>query len=172
MVSDDSGAETVGWLSLAEAAEQLGISVDAVRRRLRRGDFPQRRVRTRHGLAWQVQLVPAEGGATLDASLVPIVEASIEPTVAELLSYLRERDRVRDAEVAQLRADLDGRAEQLGALRAQLAEREERIRVLEAPLQVDRQTPALAAADSSGFLGALRRALASLAAPGRAENRA
>src|SRR5258708_5171025 len=106
MVSVEETAADTAWLSLAEAAEQLGISVDAMRRRLRRGDYPQRRVRTRHGLIWQVQLVPAEAGATLAASLVPVVEASIEPTVAELLAYLRERDQQRDAEVAQLRADL------------------------------------------------------------------
>jgi len=79
-----------GWLSLAEAAQQLGISVDAVRRRLRRGEYPRRQMRTRHGLIWQVQLVPADPGATLVASLVPVVESSVEPTVAALLAYLRE----------------------------------------------------------------------------------
>jgi len=64
---------------------------------------------------------------------VPVVEASVEPTVSALLAYLRERDRQRDAEVAELRADLaQARADQVSQAE-QLAQAQERLRALEAP---------------------------------------
>jgi len=103
--------DTDGWLSLSEAAVQLEISLDAVRRRMRRGDFPKRQVRTRHGMAWQVKLTPAEPGASLLPTLVPIVE--VQPTVQALLECVRDRDRQRDVELVQLREDL-ARARQPG----------------------------------------------------------
>src|SRR5438445_13762582 len=98
----DSPAD--GWLTLAEASGQLGISLDAARRRMRRGEFQRRQIRTRHGITWQVRLEPPDPGATLATTVVPSVE--IEPMVQALLAYLRERDQQRDAEVAQLREEL------------------------------------------------------------------
>jgi hypothetical protein len=96
--------EPDGWLNLAEAAEQFGISLDAMRRRMHRGTFPRRQVRTRHGLAWQVRLEPLEPGATMAPTVAPVVD--VEPTVQALLAYLRERDQQRDREVWELRDEL------------------------------------------------------------------
>src|SRR2546430_1477912 len=95
----DSPAD--GWLTLAEASGQLGISLDAARRRMRRGEFQRRQVRTRHGITWQVRLEPPDPGASLATTVVPTV--TIEPTVRALLAYLRERDEQRDREVADVR---------------------------------------------------------------------
>ena len=55
-----------GWISLADAAAALGLSVHAVRRRVRQGTLPARRVQTRYGPAWLVQLDGAcDGRATV-----------------------------------------------------------------------------------------------------------
>jgi hypothetical protein len=48
---DDTPAAD-GWLTLADAAAQLEISPDAMRRRMRRGDVQRRQIRTRYGLTW------------------------------------------------------------------------------------------------------------------------
>jgi hypothetical protein len=127
---------TDGWLTLAEAAAHLEISLDAMRRRMRRGDFPRRQVRTRHGVTWQVRLSPmgdsaGDAGATLATTLVPTV--AIEPTVQALLAYLRDRDRQRDAEVAQLREELAAARADLVDHAGQLAEAREQMRALQAP---------------------------------------
>jgi hypothetical protein len=50
------GSEHEGGLTLAVAAEQLGISKDAVRRRLRSGQLAGHQVLTQHGPAWCVHL--------------------------------------------------------------------------------------------------------------------
>jgi excisionase family DNA binding protein len=49
---------TVGtrWYTLAEAAPVLGVSVDTVRRRLKRGEIEARQVHTQHGPTWEVCL--------------------------------------------------------------------------------------------------------------------
>jgi len=54
MVQDDVISD--GWLPLSTAADRLGLSIHAVRRRLHAGELPARQVRTRYGLAWQVRL--------------------------------------------------------------------------------------------------------------------
>ena len=45
-----------GWVTLAEAAGLLGVSVDTVYRRLRKGALEARQVPTQHGPAWMVRL--------------------------------------------------------------------------------------------------------------------
>jgi hypothetical protein len=110
-----------GWLALSQAAQLEGISLDAMRRRVRRGEYQRRQVRTRHGLAWQVRLdAGTQGGAHRGPTLAPTVDAGApwvaptdEPTVAptvdpgglldgELVVYLRQRDE----QLAQLQAEL------------------------------------------------------------------
>src|SRR5438270_12967445 len=122
----DSPAD--GWLTLAEASGQLGISLDAARRRMRRGEFQRRQVRTRHGITWQVRLEPPDPGASLATTVVPTV--AIEPTVRALLAYLRERDEQRDREVADVRAELAQARADLIDQAAQLAEAREQLRAL------------------------------------------
>src|ERR1051325_2328111 len=92
------------WLTLHAAAEQLGISLDAMRRRMRRGEYPRRQMRTRHGLTWQVRLRHLHPGPPPPPAVAPIVD--VDATVQALLTYLRERDQQRDREVAELRSEL------------------------------------------------------------------
>jgi DNA-binding transcriptional MerR regulator len=131
-VTDDDDVQPADdWLTLSEAASQLGVSIDAVRRRMRRGEFQRRQIRTRHGVTWQVRLSGNDPGATLANTVVPTV--ALEPTVEALLAYLRDRDQIRDAEVAQLREDLGRARADLVDHAMQLAEAREQMRALHAP---------------------------------------
>jgi hypothetical protein len=60
---------TVGtrWYTLAEAAPILGVSVDTVRRRVKRGQVEARQVHTQHGPTWEVFLGSAPTDAQADA---------------------------------------------------------------------------------------------------------
>src|ERR1700737_3870574 len=129
----DNTPATDGWLTLADAAAKLEISLDAMRRRMRRGDVQRRQIRTRYGLTWQVRLdgPPADTGTTL--------AATVGPTVQALLPSLRERDQQRDSEVAQLREDLARARADLVDHAAQLAEAREQLRALTAPVPTTSQ---------------------------------
>jgi len=57
-------AEEIAWVPIAEAARRLGVSMDTVRRRLKRGELPSERRETPQGFVWWVNLDPlAEDGA-------------------------------------------------------------------------------------------------------------
>jgi len=109
------------WFTIAEAAPLLGVSVDTVRRRLKRGEIEARQVHTQHGPTWEVCLgtvqgVPA-GEPGQDAQGATEGPAMLE--ALRLIGRLQEENR-----------DLAG---QLGYVRAQLAAAEDRVRALEAP---------------------------------------
>jgi hypothetical protein len=142
------------WLPLSQAAQAEGISLDAMRRRVRRGEYQRRQVRTRHGVAWQVRLNPGaqggtHGGSTVDTD-APWVAPTDAPTVAptvdpgalvdgQLVVYLRERDE----QLAQIQAELLARSEAAATWQAraemllvQLQQAETRLLALEAPRTV------------------------------------
>jgi hypothetical protein len=142
---DDSPTPN-GWLGLGEAAEQLGISLDAMRRRVRRGEYVRRQVRTRHGLAWQVRLDHPKLGATVGATVAPTVAptvdgaATVGATLGDFVLYLRERDHLRDQELERAHRDALAKAEAAAMWQAraellavQLQQAQERILALEAP---------------------------------------
>src|SRR5438067_12398515 len=52
----DESPETGEWLTLAAAADKLGVSIDTVRRRLHRGELISKQELTRFGKAWMVQI--------------------------------------------------------------------------------------------------------------------
>jgi excisionase family DNA binding protein len=124
------GSPGEGWLTLTEAATLLGLSVDTVRRRVKRGELEARMVPTPHGAAWRVRLpsAPTVGatvvqtvGATLGAAPT---QATGGPPMGELVGLVgRLHDENRAlAEAAatwQTRAEL--LAAQLEDARAQLA---------------------------------------------------
>jgi hypothetical protein len=70
----DTDAPEEEWVTLAEAAGQLGVSVVTLRRRLREGRFEAKQIPTRYGAAWIVKIGDLTGtsngrarGATADA---------------------------------------------------------------------------------------------------------
>jgi hypothetical protein len=89
-----------GWLTLAEGARRLGVSLDTLRRRVKRDQVEARKVPTRNGPAWRVRV---------DLIDAPWPDAA--PAVATDLTQL-----VRD--ILEQNARL---AEEVGSLRAQLA---------------------------------------------------
>ena len=122
------------WLTLADAAPQLGCSVDTLRRRVKRGEIEARQVRMRHGPTWQVRLeslpkvddVPravADGTPTVDPRVgsVPRHNADGVATVelVRLVGRLQEENR-------QL-------AGQVGFLQAQTQQLQDQVKLLQAP---------------------------------------
>jgi excisionase family DNA binding protein len=103
--------ETAEGLTLAEAAAQLGVSTDTVRRRIQRGDLSARQVDTKFGPAWRVLLgsapVPANGlhgSAPVGPGVVELV-ALVDKLQQQNLE-LAGRVGYYQAEVEQLRTTL------------------------------------------------------------------
>src|SRR5215212_7896007 len=109
------------WLSLREAAERLGVSVDTARRRLKRGELRGEQRTTPHGPSWFVLLpdapsAAAHGGETVTAH--ELTDAALELAVLHervaglemtLTQVQEERDRLVQGE-RELRALLHQQA--------------------------------------------------------------
>jgi hypothetical protein len=106
------------WLPLPEAARELGVSVDTVRRRLKRGELRGERRSIPQGFVWWVCLdssaVQAEVGST--------PRRAILAEVSELGKLVRE-----------LQAENRNLAGQIGFYQAQHQQMQEKILMLEAP---------------------------------------
>src|SRR5438067_4140087 len=90
-------------LSLGDAARHLGLSVDTIRRRVKDGSLEARKVRTRYGPAWRVELDGVRPAArATDSAATPPPTAS---NPAELLHL-----------VVQSNARIAALAEQVGYL--------------------------------------------------------
>jgi hypothetical protein len=109
------------WISLREAAERLGVSVDTARRRLKRGELRGEQRTTPHGPSWFVLLpdepsAAAHGdesatahdltGAALELAVLHERVAGLEMTLAQVQE---ERDRLVQGE-RELRALLHQQA--------------------------------------------------------------
>ena len=137
---------TDGRVSIKVAAERLGISQDAVRRRLKSGDLVGEKETTPQGFVWRVELpadtpeveprgddgVPAPGIATPDPPPVAIGDEMVE------LIQLRERMAATtetvvrlDAEITYLRDQLDQRGQELEQRSRELAAERERANVIQ-----------------------------------------
>ena len=68
-MAESNGHDGGEWITLAEAAERSGISIDALRRRLKRGTLAARREQTRYGPTWLV-----------DAGALPSASARVDAT--------------------------------------------------------------------------------------------
>jgi excisionase family DNA binding protein len=102
-----------GELTLAQAAEVLGVSVDTIRRRVRRGELQARQVPTQHGPAWRVSLGtgPTVGSPPTHAPLGDLVAMLRELTEraernAAAAALWQGRAQVLEAELAQAREQL------------------------------------------------------------------
>ena len=137
---------TDGRVSIKVAADRLGISQDAVRRRLKSGELAGEKETTPQGFVWRVELpadtpeveprgdgvVPAPGIITPDPPPVAIGEEMVE------LIQLRERMAATtetvvrlDVEVTYLRDQLDQRGQELEQRSRELAAERERADVIQ-----------------------------------------
>jgi hypothetical protein len=132
---------TVGtrWYTLMEAAPVLGVSVDTVRRRLKRGELESRQVHTQHGPTWEVCLgiasTESQGAAQASANGAQgyaggAAEGDAGPGMVQLVALVDRLQREN--------RDLAG---QVGYLQACVQMHEETIRTLTAPAELPTEAP-------------------------------
>jgi len=116
------------WLTLAEAAERLGISIYTVRRQAKRGELKARQVATRHGLAWQVSLGNLPGVApTVSSTPNQAAESHIVPELLYLIERLQADYRASAERHQQQVMELSGR---LGFMQAELQQAREQLALM------------------------------------------
>ena len=120
----------VEWVTLAEAARQLGVSVHAARRRVKAGTLAARQVPTRHGPMWEVCLDPGatvvEGSRESGAGVTHPRRNPDAAGVPELVGLVDRRQR-ENRDMAGLIGSLQTRMDVL------LAQLDQAQRALEAP---------------------------------------
>jgi excisionase family DNA binding protein len=155
---DQQVESTTSWLTIAEAAAALGVSVDTVRRRLKRRELQAEQVETERGPVWRVAVesvpsVPSTPGSnghstpstpgmpSSNGHSVPGTPGSSTAEHAmhaeqqqrpELLKVLELLERAQTEVVAKAEAAAmwQARAELLAV---QLGQAQDRLRALEAP---------------------------------------
>src|SRR5262245_40141550 len=119
------------WATIAEAADALGLSVDTVRRRIKRGELVHRQTRTPAGFRYEVRLGDLPSPAAQVGSSVGSAPTQDAPAVeaAHLAQLVRDfqAEALRQTQAATM---WQARAEFLAA---QLEEAQSRVRALEAP---------------------------------------
>ena len=107
-------------MTVAEASQTLGVSVETVRRRIRAGDLPGERVATAWGWAYRVTLPDAPASVAITQPATPGspqgdgCEAVLRARIDDLLAHvatLTDTLRAREAETADLRRALLARIE-------------------------------------------------------------
>jgi hypothetical protein len=130
--------ETQGeWLTIPVAALRLNLSVEALRRRLKRGELRGRRVHSQGGQRWEVFLGRADEPPATPVAPAPagragrsiVDDAQWLQLMRALLAENGELGR-RIGRLSDERAELYGRC---GYLQGQLASAQAQIRALEAP---------------------------------------
>lgn len=111
-----------GWVSINQAAKQLGVSPDTIRRRLKRGELQGTQTRTPQGFVWQIEVPSEPENSEHKASEHPA--AAIAEDAFEL-ERLRERVAGLERERGELIAQRDAwqdQARRSGEGEAQLRE--------------------------------------------------
>ena len=124
----DQPAPPVGeWAGLGDASQRLGIPLDTLRRKAKRGDVTARRVPTPQGHRWEVWL--ADDQAPTEPASSRLADPPASQELAGLVAVL---DRVthENRELAGQNLQLAGR---VGWLEAELQAARARIAMLEAP---------------------------------------
>lgn len=105
------------WVSIADAASELGISVDTVRRRMKRQELLAKREQRAQGFRWLVRLdgdPPAVGTVAAPEPQASSTSGDAQPLQTAILS---ERDEL----VRELRDQLARREREAAELRAIIA---------------------------------------------------
>lgn len=90
------------WLSLSEASDQLGVSVDTLKRRIRKGEMEGRKEPIASGFRWLVR-IPSDGKVPPPRAVVPINDHALRNQLAVKDEQLRQRDQ----EIARLTSMLE-----------------------------------------------------------------
>jgi hypothetical protein len=110
MPAEDTQADRQAWAPLTEVAAAYGVSIDTIRRRMRKGELEGRREQTPQGFRW-LALMPAQDERQ-NASNAPESPESHEPPVRdldvlqhqhdELIDTLRHELALRNREISRL----------------------------------------------------------------------
>jgi excisionase family DNA binding protein len=156
------------WLTLSEAAERLGISVQTARRWARDGKLPAEQQPGARGTEFRVR---ADALPTLPAAPLPSADAvELAASLASLRTELRAATSEQAAREATLRTELEKTRTELGAALEALRQTRETVADLHRQLedrdkQLEAKTRALVsarrqvAARESGRLSVLRENL-------------
>jgi small-conductance mechanosensitive channel len=125
----NGGAER--WVTIAEAADAFGVSIDTVRRRVKRDEVAHRQTRTPAGFRYEVRLdglrrPDAEVGSRVGAASTQAAQALEAGHLAQLVRDF-QAEALRQTQAAAM---WQARAEFLAS---QLEEAHQQVRALEAP---------------------------------------
>jgi DNA-binding transcriptional MerR regulator len=89
--------QDVELLTIAEAAQRLGVSTDTIHRRLRRGQLSGQRQPTPQGFTWLIEIPVAprnsKDGTPADAPATAVDTQRLEQMVAMLQAQLEVKDK-------------------------------------------------------------------------------
>jgi hypothetical protein len=96
-------------VALPEAAQRLGISVDTVKRRLRRGELKGQRVPRPQGYTWLIELADTHVDCMADS------KAELDSATIEVLN-LREMLAMAQSQIATQKEELEAKNKQIEQL--------------------------------------------------------
>lgn len=104
----DTHDQDVTYAPMADVARAYGVSVDTIRRRLRKGELQGRKEQTPSGFKWLVEM-PAPGETLPGSPLVPA--AATDP--GAMIDTLQRELAARNDEIARLTGLLESQARAL-----------------------------------------------------------
>ena len=111
------------WVTMAEASQRLGVSVDTVRRRLHKGELQGEQQKTPQGFIWLIEVSedPNPGSAYATATADPHSAqadaiASDSAVFRELVEVLRSKIEIRDKQLEVKDEQLATKDKQIGEL--------------------------------------------------------
>ncbi len=100
-------------VSLPEAAQRLGVSVDTVKRRLRRGEMKGQRVPRPQGYTWLIELQDNQADSMADSTASSTAE--LDAATIEVLN-LREMLAMAQSQIATQQEELVSKNKQIEQL--------------------------------------------------------
>jgi hypothetical protein len=125
------------WVSLEEAAHRLGLKVDTVRKKVRKGGLIARQSPRPQGYVWEVYLVGHQVADQVSSEVDPAVPGTDLVALTALMERLAEENRRLSEQNVQLAGQLGFTTAQLQAKDAQLQAAHEQIALLEAPKEAE-----------------------------------
>jgi len=131
---DMQDADMRTWAPLTQAAEAYGVSVDTIRRRIKRKELDTRREMTPQGFRWLVPLPdPAKSSKSTDSPSEALGSPRSEVTPVYGPHIMQMPDPATVELVATLKQDLDARVEEIARLHEIIATQAETIARITTP---------------------------------------
>jgi len=146
------------WAPLTQAAEAYGVSVDTIRRRIKRQELDTRREMTPQGFRWLVPLPdPEKASKSIDSPSEALGSPRSEVTPVYGPHIIQMPDPATVELVATLKQDLDARVEEIARLHGIIATQAETIARITTPPVAQEAPPDTAEQEqASSWLARLR----------------